>query len=47
MGLEEKLDHGPDNAIVLVVSLDLLLLELLDDRRFGRDSKGHLGEHLR
>jgi len=44
-GLEEELGDGLDGAVVLAVGLDLLL-ELLDDRRAGRDFKGLLGGHV-
>jgi len=45
-GLVEKLGDGLDGAVVLAVGLDLLL-ELLDDRRVGRDLESLLGRHVR
>lgn len=44
-GLEEKLDDRLDGAVVLTVGLDLLL-ELLNDRRLGRDLESLLGRHV-
>lgn len=44
-GLKQELDNRLDSLVVLTVSLDLLL-ELLNNRRLGRDLKSLLGGHV-
>ena len=44
-GLEEKHGDGLDGAVLLTIRLNLAL-ELLDDRRLGRDLEGLLGRHV-